>query len=59
MPFSIKSKLVTLLLMAISLFVGLSVGEYDTTYGAMSILVMYVSLAVTLTALGKVRRGNS
>lgn len=60
MPFAMKSKLVTLVLITISICVGLGVGKYDVTYGAVSMLLMYVSLAVTVTALGKVRtRGNS
>lgn len=55
MKFKTKSRLVALGLVAVSVFVGLEVGKYDTTYGAIAMILMYLSLAVTIKALGKLK----
>ncbi|ODS09629.1 hypothetical protein VSF3289_03293 [Vibrio scophthalmi] len=55
MLFSHRSKLTVLIMVLISILVGLAIGRYSTTWGAASIIIMYVSLAITAHSIGKVK----
>ncbi|MDE1315514.1 hypothetical protein MEG05_15760 [Vibrio aestuarianus] len=55
MLFKTRSKLTVVCMILISGFVGLKVGQYSPDWGAASMLLMYISLAVIAHALGKVK----
>ena len=55
MLFSHRSKLTVLIMVLVSVLVGLAIGRYSTTWAAASIIIMYVSLAITAHAIGKVK----
>lgn len=55
MFFSQRSKLTVLIMVFVSVMVGLAIGQYSTTWGAASIIIMYVSLAITAHSFGKVK----
>ncbi|WP_210467344.1 hypothetical protein [Vibrio crassostreae] len=55
MKFETKSKLITLLMIVVSVYVGVKIGKYNTIYGSISAIIIYLSIAFTLKALGKVK----
>jgi len=55
MLFKTRSRLTVFCMILISGFVGLKVGQYSPDWGAASMLLMYISLAVIAHALGKVK----
>lgn len=50
-----RSKWITAAIVALSVWVGMEFSKYSTNYGAVAILVMYVSLVVIVKGFEKLR----